>query len=58
MFEKLKREVKEIQKLTGMDNDQPQVTVQVQFVEPGTHKITPGPRFVVGGRRESNEEEQ
>ena len=57
MFEKLKREVKEIQKLTGMDDDQPTVTVQVQFVEPGTHKITPGFSFTIG-KREVREEEQ
>ena len=52
------RQLKEIEKLMGLADDQPQVIVQVNFVNPIDRSVTAGPRFVVGGGREINEESQ
>lgn len=52
-----RRQLREIERLMGMDDGQPQVIVQVQFVSvDGT--VKPGPRFIVGSGREVTEEEQ
>jgi hypothetical protein len=50
MIETVKRRLKEIEQLMGMDADQPKVVIQVTFVNPGDHKVTLGPRFVLGSR--------
>ena len=52
------RQLKKIEALMATDDGRPQVIVQIQFVNPADHSVTPGPRFIVGSGREVTEEEQ